>query len=63
MSGDSCIHQLISITQEIYASFDGNSSLEVTGVFIYNIKCMGVKGDLLALIESFFNSKDNKELF
>ena len=68
MSGDSCIHQLISITHEIYASFDTNPSLEVRGVFldisktfdrvwheglIYKIKCMSVKDDLLALIESF----------
>ena len=67
MPSDSCIHQLISITHEIYASFDANPSLEVRGVFldistafdrvwheglIYKIKCMGVKGDLLALIES-----------
>ena len=31
--GDSCIHQLISVTHEIYASFDANPSLEVRGVF------------------------------
>ena len=68
MPGDSCIHQRFSITHEIYVSFDANPSLEVRGVFldipkafdrvwheglIYKIKCMGVKGDLLALIESF----------
>ena len=67
MPGDSCIHQLISITHEIYASFDANPSLEVRGVFldiskafdrawheglIYKIKCVGIKGDLLALIEA-----------
>ena len=33
MPGDSCIHQLISIAHEIYASFDANPSLEVQGVF------------------------------
>ena len=33
-SGDSCIHQLISITHEIYASLDVNPSLEVRGVFL-----------------------------
>ena len=32
MPDDSCIHQLISITHEIYASFDVNLSLEVRGV-------------------------------
>ena len=66
--GDFCIHQLISVTREIYVSFDINPSLEVGSVFLdiskafdrvwheglfHKIKCMGVKGDLLALIESF----------
>ena len=75
--GDFCIHQLISITREIYVSFDINPSLEVGSVFLdiskafdrvwheghfHKIKCMGVKGDLLALIDLFY-SKDQKELF
>ena len=34
MPGDSCIHQLISIIHEIYASFDCNFSLEVRGLFL-----------------------------
>ena len=34
MSGDSCIHQVISIIHEIYASLDANPSLEVRGVFL-----------------------------
>ena len=34
MPGNSCIHQLISITHEIYASFDANPSLEVRDVFL-----------------------------
>ena len=57
MSGVSCIHQRISITHEIYASFD--PSVEVRGVFldiliafdrvwhegpIYKIKLYGCKG-------------------
>ena len=33
-SGDSCVHQLLSITHEIYKSFDANPSLEVRGVFL-----------------------------
>ena len=68
MSGDSCIYQLISIIHEIYASFDANLSLEVRGVvlniskafdrvwhegLIFKIKCLGVTGDLLGLIETF----------
>ena len=34
MPGDSYIHQLISITHEISASFDSNLSLEVRGAFL-----------------------------
>ena len=34
LSGDSCVHQLFSITHEIYTSFDTNPSLEVRGVFL-----------------------------
>ena len=71
----SCIHQLISIIHEICASFDANPSLEVRGVFIniskafdrvwhegliYKIKCMGVKGDLLSLIESFLFERQQR---
>ena len=36
-SGDSCVHQLLSITHEIYKSFDVNPSLEVRGVFFGHI--------------------------
>ena len=31
--GDSCVHQLLSITHEIYKVFDANPSLDVRGVF------------------------------
>ena len=56
--GDSCINQLLSITPEIYKSFDGG--LEVTGVFldiskafdklwhqglIFKLKQNGISGD------------------
>ena len=30
---DSCVHQLLSITYDIYKSFDANPSLEVRGIF------------------------------
>ena len=32
--GDSCVHQLLSITHEIYKAFDANPSLEVREVFL-----------------------------
>ena len=38
MPGDSCIHQLISITHEIYASFDANLSLEFRSLFLDILK-------------------------
>ena len=31
---DSCINKLVSITREIYSTFDCNPSLEVRGVFL-----------------------------
>ena len=70
--GDSCIHQLISITHNIYNSFDCNPSLEVRGVFldiskafdrvwhealIYKLKCNGVSGNILCLISSFLSDR------
>ena len=70
MPGNSCIHQLISITHEIYASFDANRGvfLDISKVFdrvwheglIYKKKCIGVKGDLLALIESFLFKRQQR---
>ena len=32
--GDSCVHQLLSITYDIYKSFDANPLLEVRGIFL-----------------------------
>ena len=70
--GDSCVQQLISITHEIYNTFDCNSSLEVRGVFldiskvfdkvwhdglICKLKSNGINGDLLRLIESFLSHR------
>ena len=68
--GNSCINQLISITHEIYQSFD--DGLEVRGVFlnisktfdkvwheglIYKLKQNGVKGNLLETLTNFLNDK------
>ena len=70
--GDSCIHQLIAITHNIFTAFDGNPSLEVRGIFldlskafdrvsheglIYNLKNIGINGKLLSLIESFLHNR------
>ena len=68
--GDSCVNQLLSITNMIYSSFDKNPSLELRGVFLdisrafdrvwhegllYKLKSIGVTGKLLKLTESFLN--------
>ena len=59
-SGDSCIHQLISITHEIYRSYDANPTQEVRGLFLdiskafdrvwhegllYKLKNLGIEGE------------------
>lgn len=32
--GDSCIHQLISITHDIYSAFDSSPPYDIRGVFL-----------------------------
>ena len=69
--GDSCINQLLSITHNIYESFD--NGFEVRGVFlditkvfdkvwhkgiIYKLKQNGVAGNLLNTLTNFL--KDRK---
>ena len=70
--GDSCINQLLSITHEIYKSFDGG--FEVRGVFldiskafdkvwhkgiIFKLKQNGISGKLLSVLSDFL--KDRKQ--
>ena len=71
--GDSCINQLLSITHEIYKSFD--NGYEVRGVFldiskvfdkvwynglIYKLKQNGVSGVLLNLIIDFLDARKQR---
>ena len=66
--GDSCIHQLISITHDIHKSYDTNPSQEVRALFLdiskafervwhkgllYKIRNFGIEGNLFKLIEFF----------
>ena len=70
--GDSCVHQLLSITHEIYKALDANSSLEVRGVFLdlpkafhevwhgglmYKLKRLGICRKYYGLIHSFLNDR------
>ena len=69
---DSCIHQLIAITHNIFITFYANPSLELHGVFLdlskafhrvwhdgllYKLKSNGTDGNLFELIESFLNNR------
>ena len=71
--GGSCINQLLSITCEIYKSFD--DGLDVRGVFldiskafdkvwhkghIYKLKQNGISGNLLDTITDFLNSRKQR---
>ena len=73
LSGDSCINQLIAITQEIYQSF--NAGFEVRGVFldiskafdkvwheglIFKLKQNGISGKLLNLINDFLQNRKQR---
>ena len=74
-ANDSCIHQLISITNCIYSSFDSNPTLEVRGVFLdiskafdrvwhdgllLKIKTFGVNGNIYGLIKSFLSDREQR---
>ena len=73
--GDSCVHQLLSITHEIYKAFDANPSLEVRGVFLdlskafdkvwpdglmYKLKRLGICGKYYGLMHSFLNNRHQR---
>ena len=69
---DSCIHQLIAFTHNIFGAFNSNPSLKVRGVFLdlsiafdrtwhdgllYKLKSNGIDGNLFKLIESLLNNR------
>ena len=68
--GDSCIFQLISITSEIYRSFEKHDEtravfLDISKAFdkvwhnglIHKLKCNGISGNLLAFFESYIRNR------
>ena len=70
--GDSCSNQLISITHEIFSSFDNYKSFETRGVFLdmlkafdkvwheglmYKLKSFGISGNLLSLLNNFLSER------
>ena len=69
---DSCINQLLAITQEIFEAFDCNPTLEVRSVFLdiskafdkvwhegllYKLSSMGISGDLYKLLENYLSGR------
>ena len=64
ITGDSCVSQLLSITHEIYQSFDlGGTFPDISKAFdkiwheglIFKLKTYGTDGKLLKLLENYFN--------
>ena len=71
----SCIYQLISVVHNIYANFDHNPALEVTGNFfdiskgfdkvwreglLYKLESLGILGKVLNLFCSFLNDRHQR---
>ena len=71
-SGDSCTNQLLSITHQIFLSFNANPSQEVRGVFldiskafdkvwhdglIFKLKHNGIRGNMLRILVSFLKDR------
>ena len=77
MPGDSCATQLLSITHEIYKSFDYNPSVGITGVFWdipkaldkvchdglkFKLQTYGIDGKLLKLLKSYLKYRQQRVL-
>ena len=73
--GCSCVHQLLSLTHDIYKAFDVNPSLDVRGVFqdlskgfdrvwhdglMYKLKALGICGNFYGLIYSFLSDRQQR---
>ena len=73
--GDSCVAQLLSITHEIYKSFDCNPPYDIRGTLlgiskafdkvwhkdlILKLKSYGVAGSLLKLMENYLTGRHQK---
>ena len=74
---DSCVNQLLTITHEIFSSFDRNPSLEVRWIFLdiskafdkvwhegllYKLKSFGISGNLLNLINPYLTDRSQRFL-
>ena len=72
ITGDSCVSQLLSITHEIYQSFDCHLPADIRGTFldiskafdniwhkglIFKLKTYGLDGKLLTLLENYLTDR------
>ena len=70
--GDSCVAQLLSITHEIYQSYDCNPTEDVKGVLLniskafdkvwhegllFTLQSYGVEGNLLRLLKNYLTGR------
>ena len=77
MPGDSCIPQRLSITHEIFNSFDYNPSVDIRGIFldiskafdnvlhdglIFKLQTYGIDGKLLKLLKSYLKDRQQRVL-
>ena len=76
-SSDSCIHQGIAITHNIFSAYVANPSLEVRGVLLdlskafdrvwhdvllYKLKSNGTDSNIFKLIKSFLNNRCQRDV-
>ena len=77
MPGDSCVAQLLSITHEIFNSFDYNPSVDIRGIFldiskafdkvlhdglIFKLQMYSIDGKLLKLLKSYLKDRQQPAL-
>ncbi len=75
--GDSTINQLLCITHKIHSAFEDTPSKETRTIFLdlskafdrvwhkgllYKLKCNGISGDLLNLIQNFLTDRKQRVL-
>ena len=75
ITGDSCVSQLLSITNEIYKSFDCHPHIDMRGTFldiskafdkvwhvalIFILKTYGVEGNLLKLLKNYLTDRQQR---
>ena len=73
--GDSCVAQVLSITHEIYQSFDCSPTRDIKGVFLniskafdkvwhegllFRLQSFGIEGNLLRLLKNYLTTHQQR---